>query len=129
MENKKYVYTKDGLELTLNIELTDGLITNWNMFGYINDVRIKDSSIDDESYANLNNISDFIHKFTELDDFEYINLYNYSHNHTAIGIIYKPTNQIIGYDGVFSSWDDLEYTNKLIADVVLTKSMKGKKYV
>lgn len=111
MKTEQFKFTDSlGLDLTIEITITEDKITHWELFQNGNEVDISDGYIMEE-YSD-----DFIKTFPDV--FSPIDLERYGHSATATGIVYKPTKQVIGYDGYYSSWDGTTWDNKFIGDMV-----------
>ncbi|QIG65837.1 hypothetical protein phiOC_p172 [Ochrobactrum phage vB_OspM_OC] len=51
------------------------------------------------------------------DTFEWTDFYRYEHSQSAAGIIYKATNQFLGVDGYYDSWNGTDWNDRIVADV------------
>lgn len=102
----EYGHTK----LTLTIE--NDKITKWDFIA---------TDFADEEVDSDFELAEILEAFPKCQDdeiFETIDLFRYGHSATFAGVIYKPTKQIIGYQGYYDSYNGTEYEGKFIADLV-----------
>lgn len=115
LEFEKKINSHYPYEVNLKITLDDaGSIVDWSfeLYDITGDEKYEDK------YDNYDELAEFIedcHKW--IDCFDKINLHRYGNSLTASAILYKPTNQIIGYRGTYDSWQGTDFSEKFIANI------------
>lgn len=114
-ENKTfygYVDEYKDYQCTISLNIENGKITNWNIYCIAGKHEITNG------YEVVEYFLKKVSGKENFEDFENVNLME-SRSEVTAGILYKPTNQIIGFVGTYDSWSGTVYDNKFVSDVKL----------